>query len=913
MFTAPLSFMLASMLGKSRKLMAASFALGICLLWTACSDTRIDAPPTPPIVLPPASLPAPVFAPLIANWESPHVHPVDLSPDDQTLVICNTVAHRIDIFDVSSGIPQSIGSVAVGIDPVSVRMRSDSEVWVANHLSDSVSIVDISMMRVTATIHTADEPTDIVFAGSPERAFVSCSQANSILVLDPLNPHGPATEVPIDAEDPRALAVSPDGLKVYAAVFESSNATTLLAGGKVSGSVLIPNVASDPEGPYGGVNPPPNAPDNKFNPRRNFQTSTPPPVGLIIRKGEDGMWRDDNGTDWTEFVSGAKAERSGRITGWDMPDHDVAVIDSSSLAVSYVNGCMNMCMALAVQPTSGKVTVVGTDATNHIRFEPNLRGSFVRVNIAEIDDAKVRPLVIEDLNPHLDYQSSNVPQVERDRSIGDPRAIAWHPDGTRAFVVGMGSDNVIVINDGLARLGQVEVGQGPTGIVLDSIGSLAFVLNRFAGSISTIDTASLQEVARTPFFDPTPAAIREGREYLYDTHFTSGLGQASCASCHVDARIDRLAWDLGDPSASMQNFIGNCDQKGREPCESYHPMKGPMLTQTMQDIIGKEPFHWRGDRLGIEAFSPAFEALLGDDEPLSSEDMALLKAFLATIRFPPNPFRNLDNSLPIDISFGDRKGLDGVTPLPNGDAVQGMIQFQTGCTKCHMFPSGLGSGFLGGKQFPLGPNGEKHHLVTTLFGFSNLIMKIPQLRNIHERLGLEYATTNSSAGFGIGHDGQLDSPLRLGTDPATAHHLLAFLLCFSGSDLPGVLPGAADSFDSHAAVGQQVVMGLSGDQVLLDQFLSFAAAGKVELIAKGQGRGWVYDMGSDLFLSDRNEESVSKSELRSLADNDMKIIYTVVPTGEGRRLGIDCDLDGFGDRTELDFNSDPEDATQVPQ
>ena len=35
----------------------------------------------------------------------------------------------------------------------------------------------------------------------------------------------------------------------------------------------------------------------------------------------------------------------------------------------------------------------------------------------------------------------------------------------------------------------------------------------------------------------------------------------------------------------------------------------------MQDLIGKEPLHWRGDRLSIEAFDGAFHELLGGDEP----------------------------------------------------------------------------------------------------------------------------------------------------------------------------------------------------------------------------------------------------------------------------------------------------------
>ena len=98
-----------------------------------------------------------------------------------------------------------------------------------------------------------------------------------------------------------------------------------------------------------------------------------------------------------------------------------------------------------------------------------------------------------------------------------------------------------------------------------------------------------------PLFDPTTLAIKIGRKHLYNTHLNSGLGQIACASCHVDGRIDRLAWDLGDPSGSIKPFSGNCGGGG---CQNWHPMKGPMTTQTLQDIIGKEPHHWRGDREG---------------------------------------------------------------------------------------------------------------------------------------------------------------------------------------------------------------------------------------------------------------------------------------------------------------------------
>jgi hypothetical protein len=75
--------------------------------------------------------------------------------------------------------------------------------------------------------------------------------------------------------------------------------------------------------------------------------------------------------------------KSGRVPGWDLYDHDLAFIDASTLEVYYATGLMNICMALGVNPATGQVTVVGTDGTNEKRFEPNVNGTFVRVRSAQ--------------------------------------------------------------------------------------------------------------------------------------------------------------------------------------------------------------------------------------------------------------------------------------------------------------------------------------------------------------------------------------------------------------------------------------------------------------------------------------------------------------------------------------------------
>ena len=212
------------------------------------------------------------------NWETPHVSPIAMTPDGTKLLVCNLADNRLEVFSLTSGSPVAVGAVPVGLDPCSVRARTNTEAWVVNHISDSVSIVDLTTLNVTATLDTADEPCDVVFAGAPERAFVSCSQANTVQVFDPASLGTAPTNVAIDAEDPQSMAVSVDGSEVYVAVFESGNKSTVVSGGASGANpVFFPSTTvSDPTGPYGGTNPPFNGWRGVFIPPFNGALPTPP-------------------------------------------------------------------------------------------------------------------------------------------------------------------------------------------------------------------------------------------------------------------------------------------------------------------------------------------------------------------------------------------------------------------------------------------------------------------------------------------------------------------------------------------------------------------------------------------------------------------------------------------------------------
>ncbi|RKG98049.1 hypothetical protein D7X74_40490, partial [Corallococcus sp. CA047B] len=73
-------------------------------------------------------------------FESGQVRPLSLSPNGQWLFAVNTPDNRLEIFQVGTSGLTHTGSVPVGLEPVAVAARTNDEVWVVNHLSDSVSI-----------------------------------------------------------------------------------------------------------------------------------------------------------------------------------------------------------------------------------------------------------------------------------------------------------------------------------------------------------------------------------------------------------------------------------------------------------------------------------------------------------------------------------------------------------------------------------------------------------------------------------------------------------------------------------------------------------------------------------------------------------------------------------------------------
>jgi YVTN family beta-propeller protein len=861
------------------------------------------------------------------EFETGQVRPLALSPDPgQTrLFAINTPDNRLEIFDVDgAGNLTPAGSVPVGMEPIAVAARTADEVWVVNHLSDSVSVVDVasSPPHVVRTLLVGDEPRDIVFAGpGGTRAFITTAHRgqNSGVPFSDFTTEGigradvwvfdatdlgsalggmPITVIQLFGDTPRALATSPDGSTVYAAAFHSGNQTMTINEGLVCNGGSSVGACSTPggEGAPGGL-PPPGI--------LNCASEIQPEVGLIVRRNpSNGHWEDELHRDWSALVK------------FNLPDDDVFVIDADATipaeSATPFRGVGTILFNMAVNPVSGTVYVSNTEARNEVRFEgpggcsTTVQGHLHEARITVIDGT-VKP---RHLNKHIDYNVLPAPLSVKQKSLATPTGMVVTPDGQTLYVAAFGSakvgvfDTAALENDTFVPDSNDHIplsAGGPSGLVLR--GDRLYVFTRFDNGISTINTTLQEEVAHTTLFNPEPANVVDGRPFLYDATSTSSNGEASCSSCHVFGDFDSLAWDLGNPDAGKTtspiparvSFFDDPD---------FYPMKGPMTTQSLRGLANHGAMHWRGDRsvgffgtsafdeeLSFKNFIVAFQDLVGNDGLIPTADMQRFADFMLDVVYPPNPIRNLQNT-------------DTPTLAAARTTYNETISDTKTCNECHALNPA--QGFFGTDGFASFENETQR-------------FKIAHLRNAYQKIGMfGFAQSpfvnggdngnkgDQVRGFGFLHDGSIDTVFRFlnasvfSLTDTERTNLQEFVLSFPTTLAPIVGQQITLTDTNAATVNARINLMIARAQTPFD-LVGQPGARECDLIVKGTvggvQRGWRMSSVSGAFLGDKaTDPPLTDGQLRALATTPgQELTYTCAPPGSGIRMGIDRDLDGILD------------------
>lgn len=481
------------------------------------------------------------------TFVSPHSDPIGIAGD--LVYVVNTPADTLDV--ISPETNEVVFRINVGIDPVSVVIRPDGkEAWVSNHVSDSISVIDLDVEspfyhQIIATIQDVhprsfstrfDEPVGLAFANN-RKAYVALGPANQIAVIN-VEERRVTKRLRINAQDPRAILV--DGSRLYVTAFESGNKSQL--------SGCNPQDIDGDVCTYDAVQ----------------ETHT---TNNVLSLGFDA-----------DIVKNDK-----------VPDRDLFIFSTvNDRLLDVVEGAGTLIYGLATD-SERNVYLAQADARN----VDNGRAGTLKHGLAEMENRaflnqitqiNCNRLPCEDPE-FIELEPLPPDHPEPGMALATPFAVQISEDDSTLVATAAGSDKVFTLDlESGEVIGRVSVGHAPRGLVLTSdeegVPLEAWVMNAVENSVSRIDLSSLtkpQLMSTIALDDPTSEMMKLGRIAFNDAD-ASTTGTFSCESCHPDNNVDQLIWILDTPI---------CDHPG---CTQIPPR----LTMPVRGLRDTQPYHWDG-------------------------------------------------------------------------------------------------------------------------------------------------------------------------------------------------------------------------------------------------------------------------------------------------------------------------------
>ncbi|WP_144552881.1 beta-propeller fold lactonase family protein [Bacillus sp. X1(2014)] len=257
------------------------------------------------------------------------------------------------------------------------------------------------------------------------------------------------------------------------------------------------------------------------------------------------------------------------------------------------------------------------------------------------------------------FDEMNIRDVKNETIIvANPFDVAFQPDGSKAYVVMSGSEDLVVFD--LTRGGNATQilrrikGDNPRGIAISNDGQTLYVHNAMSHNLATIQTGGDSPYARATISgepvklikkDSLSKEVREGKTIFYsansDEFATSITGNnwMSCASCHADGDMNRLTLTTAKGPRNIPSNVVTTET-------------GLFLWDGSRNEFTDYIHTVQGEMGGMMELDPA--------KPIPEDVQHMYDALLAFLQdpnsYPPpqSPYRKKDGSLTNTAKEGER-------------------------------------------------------------------------------------------------------------------------------------------------------------------------------------------------------------------------------------------------------------------
>ncbi|EMI22771.1 surface layer protein, with cytochrome c domain protein [Rhodopirellula maiorica SM1] len=493
--------------------------------------------------------------------------------------------------------------------PVDVAINS-SGTWPAGHwvvtvnqTSDSISLVSTKSRTVVDEVVCGDHPTDVVFANDGDRFVVSCAWSGELVVYQLVS-----NPFPLDTRESSKPVASKSSEGTARRSAEISEITRIRLGFEPSGVALSPDASRA----YVGL----------------VASGEVVEVDLV----ENKISRRVDVGHWPKHL--AISPDGKRLAVGCSGDGNIVVIDTTSFELLYEEplvGGINLGHMVASRDGSQVYFPWMVYRSNPITIGNIKRGWVLasRIGRVRLDGPAYREAI-----------SLDVPEL----AIGDPYGMAITSDEKQMVVTAGGTHELLFyrlpdlpfigaggpgdliereLQYDRKRFDRIPLGGRPLGIEIAEDDRTAYIANYLNNSVQVVDLVKRELLHEIDLGGPDSMSLaRQGMAIFHDA--TRSLDQwYSCHSCHQDGGSNARPMDTMNDGTELT-------------VKTVLPLF---------DVEKTKPYTWHGWQQSLDdSITKSFTSTMIGKAPSASETTAV-RAYLASLELPPNPYRGPDGKL----------------------------------------------------------------------------------------------------------------------------------------------------------------------------------------------------------------------------------------------------------------------------